>query len=55
MAYETNSIGGVGTLVGTPPNAIVVGQLRELPLVIGIVARQDVLRAVRDLRAESKR
>ena len=24
------SLGGVGTLIGTPPNAIVVGQLREL-------------------------
>ena len=29
VAYAA-SLGGVGTLVGTPPNAIVVGQLREL-------------------------
>ncbi|WP_255196531.1 SLC13 family permease [Halorarius litoreus] len=29
IAYAA-SIGGVGTLIGTPPNAIVVGQLREL-------------------------
>ncbi|AXG06701.1 anion transporter [Haloplanus rubicundus] len=29
VAYAA-SLGGVGTIVGTPPNAIVVGQLREL-------------------------
>jgi sodium-dependent dicarboxylate transporter 2/3/5 len=29
IAYAA-SLGGVGTLIGTPPNAIVVGQLREL-------------------------
>lgn len=29
VAYAA-SLGGVGTLIGTPPNAIVVGQLREL-------------------------